>query len=297
MSANGSFQPSTFPKLFEAREYRPSSGEHQGRLLRYRLFVPRNLRPGEQCPLLVWLHGKGEGGDDNEWSLKYLPMIVQPSRPVEEYRFFILATQSPSGSWSSGYDDSSGDMLAVTYAIVQQLLKEQPIDPDRVYLSGVSSGGAGCWEMAMRHPELFAAVAPMSSGGGDASRVGKLVNIPIWAFHCQYDKPEGVEQTVAALQHAGGNVYLTLMRSGDHDSWHGALCGFGCFDWLLAQRRGASIRWTPPGHSAWRWWHILGVPIAFVALAGLAFWSERKRRTQRAKHPKVLSQEDATVAS
>ena len=172
-----------------------------------------------------------------------LPMIVNPSKSVEQYRFFVLAMQCPEAdpTWIHGNDDAAGDMLVVTYEVLQKTLREQPVDQDRIYLSGVSSGGAGCWEMAMRHPDLFAAVAPMSSGGGDVSRVSKLVNIPIWAFHCLYDAPEGVEQTVAALREAGGNVHLTLLRSAIHDSWHDAFRGFGSFDWMLAQRRGDSI--------------------------------------------------------
>ncbi len=292
-SVSQTFEPKEFPNLFEACEYRYSGGQYHDHLFRYRLFVPRNLRPGEQCPLLVWLHGKNESGEDNEWNLLQLPMIVNPSKSVEQYRFFVLAMQCPEAdpTWSHGQDDAAGDMLAVTYEVLQKTLREQPVDQDRIYLSGVSSGGAGCWEMAMRHPDLFAAVAPMSSGGGDVSRVSKLVNIPIWAFHCLYDAPEGVEQTVAALREAGGNVHLTLLRSAIHDSWHDAFRGFGSFDWMLAQRRGAQFCWTPPGHRAWQWWHVFGVPGAFLAIVGLGWYSEqRRRRTRRGNIPKTQQQ-------
>jgi predicted peptidase len=288
LSVNGPFEPKEFPKLFEVGEYQCTDGPLRDKVLPYRLFVPRNLKSGEHCPMLVWLHGKGESGDDNEWNLKYLSMIIDPEKPVEQYRFFILATQCPENvGWISGTDDSNGDMLAITYQILQKILQEQPVDQQRIYLSGVSSGGAGCWEMAMRHPELFAAVSPMSSGGGDAIRASKLANIPIWAFHCQYDKPEGVEQMVAAIEKAGGNAQLTILRSGDHDSWNGALRVYDSFHWLLCQRRGAWIQWTPPGHRPWKWWHVFGVPLAFIAIVGLGWHSERRRRRKHHRQGKT----------
>ena len=93
-------------------------------------------------------------------------------------------------------------MLTVVAEILRKTIGDYSVDQDRVYLAGVSSGGNGCWEIAMRHPDLFAAVVPMGSGGGDLSRAANLVNIPIWAFHSLEDKstpPVGTQQMAAAV--------------------------------------------------------------------------------------------------
>ena len=89
-------------------------------------------------------------------------------RHVERYRFFILATQSPDGYWSRGTAAVADDMMTITAEILRKTMCEYPANQERVYLSGVSGGGDGCWEMVMGgYPEFFAAVVPMGSGGGD----------------------------------------------------------------------------------------------------------------------------------
>jgi len=277
-----------FVALFDACEYRHTGGQYQDELFRYRLFLPRNLRPTERCPLLVWLPGKGEDGSDNEKNLKWLNQVLDDSAHIEKYRFFILAVQCPSGSPWSKHPDSEDDMVAVSHAIFQKTIKEQPIDLDRVYLSGVSAGSSAVWEMALRYPSLFAAVVPMASGGSDPSRASRLARIPIWAFHNREDSgcsSAGDEEMVAALLKAGGNVRLTLgwkfygdapEFSAGHDCWSMAMKYDRIMDWMLAQRRGAWICWTPPGHKPWKWWHVFGVPSAFLAIVLLAWFSERR---------------------
>ena len=115
-----SASPADIADLFEAREYRYTGGHYRERLFRYRLFVPRSLKPGERCPLLVWLHGHGEHGSDNVKNLRWLELILEDRKHIERYRFFILATQSPDGSWYGSAVASPDDMLTVTAAIFQK---------------------------------------------------------------------------------------------------------------------------------------------------------------------------------
>ena len=112
------------------------------------------------------------------------------------------------------------------------------MDPDRVYLGGLSSGGNGCWEMASRYPELFATVVPISSAGGDESP-SRLTKIPIWAF-VNTGERTGVERMVTAIQAAGGNACLTVFDQGGHDAWSIPLRG-GILAWMMAQRRGVML--------------------------------------------------------
>jgi len=273
--------PRGFAELSVAGDFRYTGGSYNDELFRYRLFVPRNRKSGERYPLLVWLHGCAEGGNDNENNLKHLDMILDDPNHIEKYRFFILAVQcqSKETSWPGGYGEH--DMLTVTHAVLQKTIQEQPVDVDRVYLAGVSGGGSGSWEMAMRYPGLFAAVAPMASRGGDASRVANLIDVPIWAFHNLHDSgspPKAVEEMATAVSQAGGNVFLTIEPAIGHDCWSSAFRQHHIMEWMLAQHRGAWICWTPPGCHVWQWWHILTVPIASAILVGWGWYSERKRR-------------------
>jgi len=274
--------------LFEAREYRCSNARFKRKLFKYRLFVPRGARPGERFPLLLWLHGLGEGGDNNTAQLRWIDLMLDDPRHAEKYRFFVLAVQCPWDlSWSGGAagtaNEQPTDMLSVTADILQETMDRHPVERDRVYLAGISAGAAATWEMAMRHPELFAAVVPLAcASGSDESRAAKLVKIPIWVFINKGERA-GMERMVAAVRAAGGNAYLTVADAAGHDAWSAPLKG-GILQWMLAQRRGAPC-WTPPGHDVWQWWHELTIPAAVVVFVRLAWFIEQWRRRPRKMAP------------
>jgi predicted peptidase len=264
-------KPQEFANLFEAHETRYSGGKYKGQLFKYRLFVPRDLNPAGRYPLIVWLHGIGEAGEDNRLSLKYLDNLFNDRDNIEKYQFFMLVVQCPSSDrvWLHSFSkadsevDPPDEMLTVTLAILRKIMEQQPIDPDRVYVSGLSSGGVGCLELAMRHPETFAAVVPMSAGHPDLSRAAKLTNIPIWAVVNRGERNDA-EPIIAAVKNAGGAAYLMVLDGGGHDSWSATLKNPPVWEWLLAQRRGAWACWTPPPMRPWQWWHILTVPVIFL---------------------------------
>lgn len=278
--------------LFEEGEYYPQSGVLQGERIRYRLFVPRDIGRWEKCPLFVWLHGYGEGGDDNIRNLQWMGHILRDLAYVEKYRFFLLTVQCPSKHrrWYSGYgmsssDEEPDDMLAINAQIIRKLMEERPIDENRVFLSGVSGGGTTCWVMAARYPELFSAVVPMASYAHNFSDADKLVNMPIWAFNNTYDyiySPKAAQRMVEAVNAAGGNAYITLVPEKKHTCFIPAFQDHNVLDWMLAQKRGAWVCWTPPGCRTWSWWHILAVPFGFVAVAWMGFHLRRRRLDNRA---------------
>ena len=159
-------------------------------------------------------------------------MLDDPAH-AEKYRFFVLAVQCP---WELGWFDQTGDaspgtrrsddMLTVAADILRRTMRECPVDPDRVYLLGISSGASASWEMATRWPELFAALVPLACGssGSDESRAEKLIKIPIWAFINNGERA-GVERMVSAVQAAGGNAFLTVADSPGHNAWSAPLRG------------------------------------------------------------------------
>ena len=271
--------------LFESHQYRCAEGRYKGKPIEYRLFVPRDMHPTERYPLFIWMPGVY---DQLKWAELWLDDLSHP----EKYRFFLLIPYCPPGdaSWFHGVGESSpkpdqpDDMLAVIVAILRTTMQKHPVDENRVYVTGISAGGSGCWEMIQRYPELFAAAVPMSSGGGDVSRAEELKNIPIWAFHNLDDgatPPDGDKATVAAVNLAGGNAHLTFPPSSDdkHDSWSAAFRRYNIVSWMLAQRRGG-LCWLPPGCRPWKWRHILAMPAAFLAIAWLA-WLREKRKLRR----------------
>ena len=248
-----------FPDFFEACQCQYIDEQHRQKSVAYHLFVPRSLKPTERCPLLVWpIFG--------DWLNR---LVFDDLDYIEKYRFFILVI----GASHEGFDE-----------ILREIVSKYPVDQNRVYLIGPSRGGWVCWNIAMRYPDLVAAIVPMGAPRADTSTADKLVKIPIWAFHSRdetYIPRAGTEEMVAAVKKAGGNVHLTLIPSTSHDCWSTAFQQHDILAWLLSQRRRAWVCWTPPGTYPWKWRHILTVPCVFSAIVGLGWYLERKRRHRK----------------
>lgn len=219
-----------------------------GEPYRHLLVRPADEKPGETYPLVVFLHGAGERGDDPSVLLKnFFPQMLS-----EEYRrrfpCFILAPQCPaeqrwgSFDWKTGEDDGELQApLAGAMGLVDAALKELPIDRDRVYLTGLSMGGFGTWEWAARRPDLWAAAAPVC-GGGTAEQATAAAALPLWVAHGAADPlvkvGRGREMVAAAVEAGGNPIYVEYPFIG-HDSWTPA---YGTPDglpaWLFRQRKG-----------------------------------------------------------
>jgi predicted peptidase len=299
-STKATFEPSAkVVEQFQELEFRYSGGRYLDKVFHYRLHAPNSIEKSKRYPLIIWLHGGKERGDENRAQLRWMNLVLESMSQKDDS--YILAAQVPAEVWSwyesHAPESSQGapdDMLTVVKAICDETIGNRPIDADRVYLAGVSSGGDGCWEMAMRYPELFAAVAPMASTGGDASRLGQLVHVPVWVFHSPVDRPEAVEKTVELLKSVGGEVYFTLVPKDDpegldwlqgHDCWTAAIKDFAVLDWLSAQRRGQDV--VPPRDEYTRaasqgiseWLNFAVVP-GLVGLCWAAWVIERRRRAK-----------------
>lgn len=267
---------------FAEKSLEYTGGSYESREFNYRLLVPATRH--EHLPLVVWLHGYGENGSDNTAQLEWLDLLVKPEQEAK-HLFYILAVQCPADNptWYQAHDDgqytrrSSDDMCEVAMAALREVVEEYPVDENRIYLAGVSSGGSGCWEFAMRYPEVFAAVAPMSSSD-IGTQLEALLKMPIWAFHVRADpvSPEPVRRAVAALRSQGGPSQLTELPHQGHDSWTVAFNEYHLTDWLMSQRRGF-VR------QLWLLWVKLWPSLAVVSLAVTVAWiSRRHLRLQRA---------------
>jgi predicted peptidase len=113
------------------------------------------------------------------------------------------------------------------------------VDPDRVYLTGLSMGGYGTWSLAAAHPERFAAIVPIC-GGGNPADAAKLASLPVWVFHGAKDPTVPLERSkemVEAIKSAGGNPRFTIYPEAGHDSWTETYNNPELYQWLLEQKK------------------------------------------------------------
>jgi len=207
-------------------------GEKQQETVRYQLFLPSFYDKSEPLPLMLFLHGAGERGENLDKVKQWGPPRFVPERP--DFPFIVVSPQCPRGQW--------WDLVVLT-ALIDQIERTYTIDSDRIVVTGLSMGGYGSWGLAAATPERFAAIAPVC-GGGDPETADSLVGIPVWNFHGSADRvvPEQKSlEMVAAIVAAGGErVKHTSYPGVGHDSWKQAYSGDPLWNWLLAQRRGAS---------------------------------------------------------
>ena len=249
--------PDDVVNRFEPRRIVYSGGQYRNEVFEYQMLTPATVQPGEQYPLVLFLHGLGESGRDNRLQLMYLPEQMSSDQWRSRYPCYFVAPQcrlegkwieplTPDLplSWSDGTDDclDATDQLTVVEQILDAACTQLPVDLDRVYLTGLSMGGYGAWLLAARQPDRFAAVAPVC-GGGDVRFADRLVHTPLWAVHGEQDSvvpPERSREMIQAIRSAGGAPKYTELAGVAHNSWTPAYSNeVGVIDWLFAQQRGS----------------------------------------------------------
>ncbi len=196
--------------------------------MNYGVAYPDNYK---DLPLLVYLHGAGERG--TQFDHIYLHAIPKLLREGREFPAVVLYPQCPAPFiWNN--------MVKELKEIIDIVVKEYDIKPDRILLTGSSMGGYGTWETAMCYPEFFAAIAPVA-GGGVAWRTAKLKNMPIKTYHGSIDtvvEPIQSELMVRAVNNEGGNAELIYLDNmGHNDGIDYAYRNTDLIDWLLSHRR------------------------------------------------------------
>ncbi len=226
------------PRVFHYGEYK----------LNYRLLKPRPFDPAQKYPLVVFLHGAGERGDDNTKQLVHGMNDFASDEIMAKYPALVIAPQCPEGQAWGGINrlarvptpaNELTPALAATLNAVDALRKEFPIDDKRIYITGLSMGGYGTWNALANRPELFAAAAPIC-GGGEVSTVNKFKYIPIWAFHGDQDAtvpPGQSREMIAALKAAGATPKYTEYAGVGHNSWAQTYADPALYEWLFAQRK------------------------------------------------------------
>ncbi len=199
---------------------------------KYLLYLPKDYGKVEKTwPLMLFLHGAGERGDDLNQLKRHGPAkLVEQGKDMP---FIIVSPQCPTGDWWPG-------KVETLKALVDRITDNYSVDTERVYLTGLSMGGYGSWAMGAAYPDTFAAAVPICGGGQPFSMARKLVTVPIWAFHGAKDSVVPLkesEQMVEAVRRAGGNAKLTVYPEANHDSWTATYDNPELYTWLLKHKK------------------------------------------------------------
>lgn len=225
---------------FGKKEFKTDSGE----TLRYRELVS-DYAQNTTYPLVIFLHGSGERGEDNEsqlqWGVKHFATsdIMRTHKPV------IIAPQCPAGQWWSNLSDSGkllptpSTPMKLVLELIDSMIAAGQIDRNRIYITGLSMGGFGTFDALSRRPELFAAALAVC-GGGDPNQASKFSSVPLWIAHGAIDDVVPLRSSMAmyeALEQAGAHPGLSVYPETGHFSWVAAYSDPYIMDWLFAQKK------------------------------------------------------------
>lgn len=202
--------------------------ELDGEVHRYQVFVPEAYEAGRPWPLIVFLNGRGEcGRDGRRQATVGLGKAIR--RQPERWPFVVVFPQKPVKRTQWGDHD---DLVQATLAATE---KQYAIDPARRFLTGLSQGGSGAWELGSKHAATFCAVAPVCGYRLGTWKVKGLVGTPVWAFHGEADKVVPMAQSqllCGELRKAGGAPALTTYPGVGHNSWDDAYGGSALAEWF-----------------------------------------------------------------
>lgn len=223
--------------------------------LNYRILYPKNFDQSTKYPLVLFLHGAGERGNDNSAQLthggelflkeeirkKFPAIVIFPQAPKKDYwaRVEVDREKKPF-EFSFKKEEGPTTSLQLVMALLNSIYREDFVDKDRIYVGGLSMGGMGTYELIYRRPEMFAAAFAIC-GGADPAIVEKYpAGFPIWIFHGEKDDivpPEFSKIMAREINTHGGNAKLSLYPEDNHNSWDSALAEPYLLPWLFSHEK------------------------------------------------------------
>ncbi len=200
------------------------SCNHKDGFLRYYKYEKTSKTPQ---PLILYIHGAGSRGNE----LSQMSMVGPLGELLKgrDIPAVVLAPQCYKNTWF--------DLFSVLEEFIEYAINNENIDKQRVYICGISMGGYAAWQMAMSHPDWFAALVPVC-GGGMYWNAERLKNIPIWAFHGALDNvvlPEESIHMVKAVKLNGGKARITIYPDKEHNAWDSAFGDDNMWKWMFSQ--------------------------------------------------------------
>jgi predicted peptidase len=220
----------------------------KGDTLLYRLLYP-DADTLRKYPLVIFLHGSGERGNDNEAQLKWGVQNFADDHAMIMHPAIVIAPQCPANIGWSSFTRGKGTQLILNptpskpmellVELIRQSIKNLPVDTNRIYITGLSMGGFGTYDAIERYPNLFAAAVPVC-GGGDVSKAASIAHIPIWIFLGSEDpavNPLYSLEMLDALTKAGAHPGFTQYPEVGHFSWLGVYSDPLMMEWLFRQHK------------------------------------------------------------
>jgi predicted peptidase len=232
------------PSLFSYEKFINEKGD----TLKYRQLFP-DADTIRKFPLVIFLHGSGERGSDNEAQLKWGVTNFASDENMKLHPCFVIAPQCPANSGWSNFSTNKNSLnslqkspskpMELLMALIHDFVKKFRVDTNRIYITGLSMGGFGTFDAIERYPDLFAAAVPVC-GGGDVSLAASIKHIPIWIFHGAEDPavdPAFSLNMIEALTKAGAHPGYTQYPEVGHFSWIAAYSDPMMIEWLFRQHK------------------------------------------------------------
>jgi predicted peptidase len=204
----------------------------------YVVFVPKDYDGTKEYPVILFLHGAGETKNPTAKKEGKKPVEVGIGPAIKkrekDFPFIVVIPRAEGFGWGAGSANAKRAL-----AMLDEMMKEYKVDPERQYLSGLSMGGMGTWSIAAAHPDRWAAIVPIC-GPGDAKTAEKIKDIPTWGFVGDKDSEKivsGMKGMIEALEKAGAKPKYTVYPGVGHNSWDAAYGTDELYKWLLEQKK------------------------------------------------------------
>lgn len=247
---------STGLRAQSASEFQEKSHKYGSHELQYRVLYPENYDENQKYPLVLFLHGAGERGEDNKKQLvhgsklflnaenrqKFPAIVIFPQCPTEDYWANVNIVRDETGHREFNFIKGGKPTVAMqgVLSMVDSLSKVSTIDQDRMYVMGLSMGGMGTFELVSRRPKTFAAAAPICGGDNPKAAKKYAKRLPFWVFHGQKDDvvdPSHSKAMEEAIKKNGGDVKFTLYPNANHNSWDSAFAEPDLLPWLFSKTK------------------------------------------------------------
>ena len=238
-----------------SQEFKEELLVHQNDTLPYRILLPKNYNSQKSYPLLIFLHGAGERGNDNKSQLVHGSFLFKFKDFRKNHPAIVVFPQCPEkSSWANvkrNYEMSAGQkfdffkkisenrQLIMVEKLLDLIQKKYDIDETRRYVGGLSMGGMGTFELVARNPDYFAAAFPIC-GGGNPHWSNLLKRSPFWIFHGEDDGVVSVDfsrKMYEALSKEKASVRLTIYPKVNHNSWDNSFAEPDLMHWLFSNKR------------------------------------------------------------
>ena len=229
-------------ELFEKETF-----EFEKETLSYRILKPLNYNSNKQYPVHLFLHGAGESGNDNVSQLVHGGKLFLKKENREQYNSWVIFPQAQKNDWW-GYKDpykfdynvKESKAMSLVVKLMDDFTQRKDVNPNKVFVSGLSMGGMGTFVILNLRPEMFAAATPIC-GDGDPSLVSNYSKkVPVWIFHGSDDtvvSPKKSLKMAKAIIENGGSPKITFYENVGHDSWNNAFAEKNFLKWIHSKSK------------------------------------------------------------